>query len=128
MTMPLEGIRVLDWTQWQLGPMAAVMLADLGAEVIKVEERTGGDPARGVEKLTGLITWKSGRNAYFEVNNRNKKGITVDLRKQEGKEIVYKLVEKSDIFLHNFLESVARRQKMDYETLVKFNGGILLQQ
>lgn len=125
MTMPLEGIRVVDWTQWQTGPVAAMMLADLGADVIKIEERTRGDPARGMERLTGLITFKSGRNAYYEMNNRNKRGITVDLRKEEGKEIVYRLVEKSDVFLHNFLDSVVHRHKMDYDTLVKYNPKLI---
>ena len=125
MTMPLEGIRVVDWTQWQTGPVAAMMLADLGADVIKIEERTMGDPARGVERLTGLITFKTGRNAYYEMNNRNKRGITVDLRKEEGKEIIYKLVGESDVFLHNFLDSVVQRQKMDYDTLVKYNPKLI---
>jgi CoA:oxalate CoA-transferase len=125
MTMPLEGITVLDWTQWQQGPVATMMLADLGAEVIKIEDRTVGDPSRNVEKLTGMLTFKTGRNAYFEMNNRGKKSITVDLRKDEGKEIIYKLVQKSDVFLHNFLDSVARRQKMDYETLSKYNPRLI---
>lgn len=125
MALPLEGIRVLDWTQWQQGPVASMMLGDLGAEVIKIEERIGGDPARGVEKLAGMVTFKSGRNAYFEMNNRNKKSVTLDVRKDEAKEIVYKLVEKSDIFLHNFLDSVARRQEMGYDTLAKYNPKLI---
>src|SRR5215475_12277510 len=96
MPMPLEGIRVLDWTIWQQGPVSTMMLGDLGAEVIKLEERVGGDPGRGVMSIGGTMTGVSGqRNYYFEVNNRHKKSITLDLKKPEGKEIVYKLVYAS---------------------------------
>src|SRR5262249_56796285 len=72
MTMPLDGIRVLDWTIWQQGPVASVMLGDLGAEVIKIEERVGGDPGRGILRLQGLDL-SDRPNFYFEANNRNKK-------------------------------------------------------
>ena len=54
MTMPLDGLRVIDWTIWQQGPVCSVMLGDLGADVIKVEERVGGDPGRGVLRAQGL--------------------------------------------------------------------------
>src|SRR6185369_16384615 len=54
MTMPLDGIRVIDWTIWQQGPVCSVMLGDLGADVIKVEERVGGDPGRGVLRAQGM--------------------------------------------------------------------------
>src|SRR5205814_9939668 len=87
MPMPLEGIRVLDWTIWQQGPVAAAMLGDLGAEVIKIEERVGGDPGRGMLRAAGLDL--SGRpNFYFEANNRNKKSLTVGLKMPTCVEIV----------------------------------------
>ena len=95
MPMPLEGIRVLDWTIWQQGPVSTMMLGDLGAEVIKIEERVGGDPGRGVMSIGGTMTGVSGqRNYYFEVNNRHKKSITLNLKTPEAKEIVYKLMER----------------------------------
>src|SRR5262245_40954725 len=87
MTMPLEGIRVIDWTIWQQGPVASVMLGDLGADVIKVEERVGGDPGRGVLRAQG-IDLSDRPNFYFEANNRNKKSVTVDLKQPDGVEIV----------------------------------------
>jgi crotonobetainyl-CoA:carnitine CoA-transferase CaiB-like acyl-CoA transferase len=108
MTMPLDGIRVLDWTIWQQGPVASVMLADLGAEVIKIEERVGGDPGRGVLRLQGLDL-RDRPNFYFEANNRNKKSIAIDLKKPEGVEIVRALAECTDVFVQNFRQGVAAR-------------------
>ncbi len=125
MSLPLEGYRVLDWTVWQQGPVASMMLGDLGAEVIKIEERTGGDPTRGVMKLAGVQAGVAGRNFYFEYANRNKKSLVVDLRKEEGKEIIYKLVEKSDVFLQNFRQGVAARMGLDYATLSKYNPKLI---
>ena len=78
MAMPLEGIRVIDWTIWQQGPACSAMLGDLGAEVIKIEERVGGDPGRGLLQVSG-IDLGDRPNFYFEANNRNKKSLTLDL-------------------------------------------------
>jgi crotonobetainyl-CoA:carnitine CoA-transferase CaiB-like acyl-CoA transferase len=120
MNLPLEGYRVLDWTQWQAGPGAAMLLGDLGADVIKIEDRVTGDPSRGVEQLRGPAQ-ETRRQAYYESNNRNKRGIALDLRKEDGKEILYQLVKKSDAFITNFRESAATRYGLDYETLSKHN-------
>jgi crotonobetainyl-CoA:carnitine CoA-transferase CaiB-like acyl-CoA transferase len=108
MPMPLDGIRVIDWTIWQQGPVATAMLADLGAEVIKIEERERGDPGRGLLAMSGLALGER-PNFYFEANNRNKKSLTLDLRQPEAREIVYRLVEKSDVFVQNFRKGVAER-------------------
>src|SRR6266403_2218847 len=79
-------IRVVDWTIWQQGPVASLMLGDFGAEVIKIEAREG-DPGRGILRAQGLdLTDRP--NFYFEANNRNKKSLAVDLKKPEGVEIV----------------------------------------
>lgn len=122
MAGPLSGIRILDWTIWQQGPMATAMLGDLGAEVIKIEDKRAGDPGRGVkEKLHGVSAEDAGRNFFFETNNRNKRSIAVDLSKQKGKELVYRLVEKSDVFVQNFRLGVAARLGMDYKTLSGYN-------
>jgi len=84
------------------------MLGDLGAEVIKIEERNGGDPGRGMLRMNGVDL--AGRpNFYFEANNRNKKSIALDLKKPEGREIVYRLAAKSDVFVQNFRRGVAER-------------------
>src|SRR5436190_15470563 len=116
MAMPLEGIRVIDWTIWQQGPVASVMLGDLGADVIKVEERVGGDPGRGVLRAQGLDL-ADRPNFYFEANNRNKRGITVDLKKPDGVEIVRKLCDGADVFVQNFRQGVAARLGLDAATL-----------
>ena len=124
--MILEGIRVIDWTIWQQGPVATTMLADMGAEVIKVEHPTQGDPARGVRKQLGVpLTLHGGRTAIFEHNNRNKKSIAIDLTIEKGKEIIYQLVGKSDVFVHNWRADVPERLGLDYDTLKKFNPRLI---
>jgi crotonobetainyl-CoA:carnitine CoA-transferase CaiB-like acyl-CoA transferase len=113
---PLEGILVIDWTIWQQGPVASVMLGDLGADVIKIEERVGGDPGRGVLRAQGLdLTDRP--NFYFEANNRNKRGLTVDLKKPAGVEIVRRLTDRADVFVQNFRKGVAARLGLDAATL-----------
>ena len=96
MAEPLDGITVLDWTQWQMGTVAGAMLRDLGATVIHIENRITGDAGRALNPLTWSLP--GDRNAYFEVNNRGKKSITVDLTKDKGKELIYRLVKKADVF------------------------------
>src|SRR5437016_6001452 len=83
MPMPLDGIRVIDWTIWQQGPVASVMLGDLGADVIKIEERVGGDAGRGVLRGQGLDL-RDRPNFYCEANNRNQRSLIVDLKRQAG--------------------------------------------
>ncbi len=117
---PLDGIRVLDWTIWQQGPVCSAMLGDLGAEVIKIEQRGSGDPGRYI----GAVGGQAGAerpNWYFEANNRNKKSITLDLKQDEAREIVHALVEKSDVFMQNYRQGVAARLGLDYPTLKEHN-------
>jgi len=125
MVMPLEGIRVLDWTVFQQGPVATAMLGDLGADVIKIEDRAGGDPARGMVRVLGAQSGLKGRNAYFESNNRNKRSIALDLSKQQAREIIYKLTEKADVFVQNHRRGVAARRGLDYATLSKYNPRLI---
>ena len=124
MAMPLDGMRVIDWTIWQQGPVCSTMLGDLGADVIKVEERVGGDPGRGMAKMSG-IDMSDKPNFYFEANNRNKRGITVDLKKPEGREIIYRLVETADVFVQNFRKGVAERLGLGYAELRKRNPRLI---
>ena len=125
MPSPLEGIKVVDWTIWHQGPVASMMLGDLGAEVVKVEERTGGDPGRGIMRLADVMTGVKGRKYYFETNNRNKRSIALDLKRPEALEIVYKLVTKADVFVQNFRKGVAQRMKLDYATLSALNPKLI---
>jgi crotonobetainyl-CoA:carnitine CoA-transferase CaiB-like acyl-CoA transferase len=121
-TGPLSGMRVIDWTMWQFGPVSTMMLADLGAEVIKVEALEG-DSAR---KFPGPGTdLGNGLNAYFCALNRQKRSIAVDLKHPRGKEIIYALAVKSDIFVENFRQGVAERLGLGYEDLVNHNPQII---
>jgi crotonobetainyl-CoA:carnitine CoA-transferase CaiB-like acyl-CoA transferase len=122
--MPLEGLRVLDWTIWQQGPVASAMLGDLGADVIKIESRDGGDPGRGLAALGGAST-NARPNFYFEANNRNKQSITLDLKQPEAREIVGDLAAVSDVFVQNFRKGVAARLGLDYATLRKRNPKLI---
>ncbi|MCH2169691.1 CoA transferase [Myxococcota bacterium] len=124
MALPLEGIRVVDWTIWQQGPVASAMLADLGAEVIKVELRGSGDPGRGLGAVSGNDL-SSQPNFYFEANNRNKQSISIDLKKPEAREVMHDLVAKSDVFVQNFRKGVAGRLGLDYETLKARNERLI---
>ncbi len=124
MPMPLEGIRVIDWTIWQQGPVCSAMLGDLGAEVIKLEERERGDPGRGMLKMSG-VSLADRPNFYFEANNRNKKSITLDLKKPAARDVVYQLVAKADVFVQNFRLGVADRLDLDYDTLRRHNPRLI---
>jgi len=124
--MPLEGIRVIELSAWQMGPVAARILADFGAEVIKVENPEGGDPCRGFERIKGVsVRHKGGRSIHQEMYNSDKKGITLNLKKEKGKEILLRLIEKSDVFLTNLQYRVLREMGLDYETMSLRNPKII---
>ena len=88
---PLDGLRVIDWTMWQFGPVSTMMLADMGAEVIKIESLDG-DHGRHLTRSAGIPSQlPGGLSAFFEGLNRQKLGIAVDLKTKEGTELMYKL-------------------------------------
>ena len=119
MSKALEGIRVVDLTVWFQGPVAAQQLADFGADVIKVERPQGGDQGRGVRSIKSLEVgdW----NQYFLVINRNKKSMAIDLKKAEGQEILYRLIEKSDVFLSNLSPELLANWNLSYDKLASIN-------
>lgn len=122
MVKPLEGIRIIDWTQWQMGTSATARLADLGAEVIHVEHLTQGEPGRGIKRIRGVpLAMQGGRNAYFEYLNRGKKSVAIDLGKPAGKDIIYRLVKNSDAFVHNYRQGVPERLGLGYDILSMHN-------
>lgn len=127
----LDGIRVLDWCQFQQGNAATAMLADFGATVIHIEDRVYGDPGRGVRARTAGLSnsrvpqLSHGRSWYFETFNRGKKSITLDLSKEKGREVIYRLVKKSDVFVHNFRQGVPEKLGVDYETLSQHNPKLI---
>ncbi|UCH43392.1 MAG: CoA transferase [Dehalococcoidales bacterium] len=118
----LEGIRVIDMGHVVAVPAAGATLADWGAEVIKVEPLTG-EMYRGLVRAqamdTPTVNWR------FQLLNRNKKCLALDLKQQAGKDILYKLVQTSDIFISNYELSALKNLEMDYETLSKVNPRIV---
>ncbi len=124
MTQPLEGLLVLDWTIWQQGSVCSAMLGDMGARVIKIEQRGTGDPGRWIVGAGGVDTSDT-PNWYFEANNRNKESIALDLKRPEGREIVLALAEKADIFVQNYRLGVAARLGLDYASLRERNERII---
>tara|TARA_B100000902_G_scaffold60064_1_gene67216 strand:- start:2555 stop:3742 length:1188 start_codon:yes stop_codon:yes gene_type:complete len=115
---PLEGVKVLDLTSMVSGPMAAMILADQGAEVIKVEPLAG-------EQLRHMAAPHNGVNAPFYSCNRGKKSLAIDLKSDEGKEILLKLVEKSDVFIQNFRPGTIERMGFGYDALCKINPNLI---
>jgi crotonobetainyl-CoA:carnitine CoA-transferase CaiB-like acyl-CoA transferase len=125
MSGALDGIRVIDCGVVQLGPTAGTLLGDLGADVIKVEPPVTGEMGRGIEVLTTATSRIQARGSHFEVWNRNKRAITINLTKDSGREIFYRLVKASDVVLNNWRKGVAERLKVDYETLLQHNPKII---
>ncbi len=124
----LEGIRVLDMTTLQLGPVATMILAAMGAEVIKIEV-PGGERAR---LAGGVIAGGKGKgfngadlSSYFENNNRGKKNLVLDMKRPKAKEVLYQLVAKSDVFVQNMRHGAAERLGCDYNTLKKYNPKLI---
>ena len=122
---PLQGIRVLEWGVWHQGPHAAAILGDLGADVIKIEDKAG-DPERGLRRERGIsLELPGGRNALFELSNRSKRGITLDLKQERGKEVLYRLVKTADVFIQNYRPGAAQRLGLDYPTLSGLNPRLI---
>jgi crotonobetainyl-CoA:carnitine CoA-transferase CaiB-like acyl-CoA transferase len=119
MTTALAGLRVIDLTMWFQGPVAAQHLADFGAEVIHVERPQGGDLGRGVRSIKAVPVgdW----NQYFLVINRNKKSLALDLNTDEGREVMYRLVEQADVFLTNLASENLEKWQVTYEKLREIN-------
>lgn len=124
MAGPLDGVKVVELTQYQQGPVAGMRLGDLGANVIKIEPRTG-DPARGMMRIIGADTGIKGRNFYFESCNRNKRSIVIDLSTYDGKEIFFKLIEQADVFLTNLSISAPKHLGITWEKCSKVNPRLI---
>src|SRR5438067_8330969 len=110
--LPLDGVRVVDFSMFVPGPFASSILADLGADVIKVEPPRG-DPGRSYVPV------------QFETENRNKRSIALDLKQREASNVVARLVEKAQVVIEGFRPGVAKRLGIDYETLRRHNGALV---
>ncbi|MFT4518696.1 MAG: CoA:oxalate CoA-transferase [Halioglobus sp.] len=123
MNKPLVGVRILDLTHMLSGPYAGMILADLGAETIKVEPLGG----EGTRKLLADDPANSleGMGAYYLTLNRNKKSVAIDLKSEEGTALFHNLVRESDIVLSNFGAGVPQRLGLDFDTLTAINSRII---
>src|SRR5687768_4106477 len=120
---PLQGIRVIDLTQAMAAPFCTMNLADMGADVIKIEPPGEGEPTRQL----GAVQ-KNGHSATFMTMNRNKRGIAVDLKQPEGVEIIRRLAAECDVFVQNYRPGVAERLGLGYEAIRKANPKIIYAQ
>ena len=124
MKKPLEGIKMLDLTHMLSGPYGAMIIADLGADTVKVEPpNTGEGTRRLLEKDPNNSI--DGMGAYFFTLNRNKRSITLDLKSDEGLNQFYELVKVADVVMNNFSAGVTKKLKIDYENLSKVNPRII---
>jgi len=121
---PLKNIKVLDLTHMLSGPYGGMILADLGCEVIKVEPPIKGEGTRRLLEDDPDYSF-NGMGAYFYTLNRNKKSLSLDLKKPEGLEIFYKLAAKADVVISNFSAGVTKKLKIDFESLKIVNPEII---
>jgi len=124
MAGPLDGVKVVELTMFQQGPVAGTKLGDLGAEVIKVEPPTG-DPARGFMRIIGTMVGLKGRNYYFENHNRNKRSIALDLKTEKGMEAFLKLIDGADVFVTNLSMDAPQKMGIGPDELLKRNPRLI---
>ena len=125
--LPLSGIKILDLTRVLAGPLSAQMLADLGAEVIKIERPGGGDDARafGPPYLNDPDGKANNNNSFYLCANRNKKSVTVNIATPEGQDIVRELAKTCDVMMENYKVGDLKRYRLDYESIKAINPGII---
>jgi CoA:oxalate CoA-transferase len=124
MTRPLEGIRLIDLTHMLSGPYAGMILADLGADTVKVEPPGAGEGTRRLLENDPRHSLH-GMGAYFLTLNRNKRSVAIDLKAPAGREFFYALVKAADVVLDNFSAGVTTRLGIDHDTLTAINGRII---
>ena len=120
MALPLDGVRVLDMTIWQQGTHATTLLADLGADVIKIEGPDNPDPGRGV-----LGPGSTALNGYFENHNRGKRAICLDVKHPAGRDLLLRLAKDADVFANNMRKGVLERLGLGYEDFHAVNPRII---
>src|SRR5918994_7284777 len=120
--LPLEKLKVLDLTQVMAGPFCCQVLADMGADVTKVEPPETGDQSR---RAMGFRMEKGEDTAAFVAINRNKKSMTLDLKEDAAREIFYRLAREADVVVENYRPEVTKKLGVDYETLREVNPRII---
>lgn len=120
----LDGVRLIEVAEWFFVPGAGTVIADWGADVIKIEHPTRGDPLRGLIS-SGIIPGATGLNFFIENGSRNKRSLGLDLGTDRGRELLYKLVEKADIFLTSFTPQARRKLRIDVDDIRAINPKII---
>ena len=129
MSGPLEGIRVIDLTRILAGPFSTMLMADMGADIIKVEQPGAGDPARGNGPFLspgGAESSEQQFSTYFMSINRGKRSIAIDLSKRKGREVLLKLAETADVLIENFRPGTMQKLGLDYEVVKARNPRIVM--
>ena len=116
----LDGLRILDMTQYEAGTSCTQALAWMGADVVKIEAPEFGDPGRGVRG-----SGQSDYSPYFCAWNANKKSLALNLRTEEGRNLLLRLVPKFDVFVENYGPGIVERLDIEYETLAKEHPGLI---
>ncbi|MGD9750330.1 MAG: CaiB/BaiF CoA transferase family protein [Acidimicrobiia bacterium] len=116
----LDGIKVLDFTQYLAGPTVTRLMAELGADIVKVEQAPGGDPARYLPFL------RDGRSAYFVQQNRGKRSLCLDFNRPEATEVLLDLVRSCDVVVENYGPGVLEKRGLDYEALRRVNPSLVM--
>ncbi len=120
MKKTLDGSRVLDLTTFMSGPFASMVMGDLGAEVIKIEQPEQGDTSRQIPPH-----FHAGESLYYVSLNRNKKSVTLNLKTEKGKKLFYELVKKADIVIENYRPGITKKLAVDYEHIKAINPEII---
>lgn len=118
-SLPLSGVRVLDLTRYLSGPYATLLLAEMGAEVIKIEVPEAGDDTRHIAPLQGDVSF------YHSTINRSKASVELDLKSEEGRKLIHAMVADCDVFIQNFRTGVAERLGFGYDVVSKLNPGVV---
>lgn len=122
---PLEGVKVIELGSWIAVPGATAILGDWGAQIIKVENIRGGDLLRGLTQVENIKIRDSDVNAFFVMINRNKRSIAIDIKKEQGREILAKLLERADVFLTNIEQGELEKRGLTYQNLTNLNRKLI---
>ena len=117
---PLRGMRVLELAQIMAGPTCGMLLADMGADVVKVEKLPGGDDSRSYSEPR-----VNGESAPFMMLNRNKRGIAIDLKKPAGRDVLLRMVRSADVLIENYRRGTLEKLRLGYDVLSKTNPGLI---
>jgi len=122
---PLKGIKIVEYATFHAGPGATAILSDLGAEVVKIEQPSA-DPERSWTSVGDFdLSLGNGESIFFEISNRNKMGICLDIKNDKGRRVFERLIQDADVFLCNLRKSTRTKLRLDYQTLSQVNPKII---